>query len=72
VGQEHDQASTWFVDLIPACLGSEMRNDLMTVEIEIDPAFRAAAFFTLEYAAIKLAGRVKVVNGKRKVKKVSS
>ncbi len=54
-----------------ACFSrSEMRNDLVAVEVEIDPVVRAAAFFAFENAAVKLAGRFEVIDRKSEVKQI--
>jgi hypothetical protein len=45
----------------------KMRDDLMTVEIEIDPLVRAAAFATTEQAAVERTRRSEIVDGKCKV-----
>ena len=51
-------------------LWSEVRHDLMSIEIKIYPALRAAALFAPENFTIELAGRIEVMDGKRKMEKV--
>ncbi len=49
---------------------SKVRNDLVAIQIEVDPLIVAASLFTFQHAAIKLARSSKVVNWKRKVEKI--
>jgi hypothetical protein len=51
------------------CVGSEMGDDLVTVEVEIDPMARAATFRTAEQLAVETAGRGEIVDRKGKVKR---
>src|SRR3546814_21157141 len=47
-----------------ACAGIEMRDDLMAVEIEIDPFGRAAALAAAKHAAVKGARGGEIVDRK--------
>jgi hypothetical protein len=48
--------------------GVQMGNDLMAIKIKVDPMRRAAPLATAQYAAVKGAGFVKVMNGEGKMK----
>lgn len=49
----------------------KMRDYLMPVEVEVDPAVGTSALSTAKYAAVKFTGGLQVVYGKSKVKKVA-
>src|SRR5215213_7929342 len=50
------------------CFGREMRDDLMSEKIEINPAIRASAFFAAENFAVKLSRFFQILNGKSQMK----
>jgi hypothetical protein len=47
-----------------------MRDDLMPVEIEIDPLIRAASLFALENASVEFACGIEIVDGGKLGEKV--
>ena len=49
---------------------SEMTYDLMSVQIEVDPKFRASTLFTFKNASVEFASSVKIVNRKCEVEKI--
>ncbi len=44
------------------CLGSVMRDNLMTKKIEVNPLLRAASFRKAEYRAIEVSSGSKIIN----------
>src|SRR5579859_6670180 len=50
-------------------LGCEVRDDLMAIEVEVDPIRRATPFRTAEQLAIELAGRGEAMHGKRQMER---
>jgi hypothetical protein len=48
-------------------IGCEMRDDLMAVEIEVDPPIRAASFLAAEHTRVELAGGFEIMNRKREM-----
>ena len=59
------------VDLVrvlhAARIRCEVSNDLVAVEIEVDPTLRATAFLAAENAAIKLTCCFEIVDGESEV-----
>ena len=53
--------------LVAAFIGREVRDDLVTVEIEVDPIRRATAFGTTQEFTVEAARFGDVANGKCKV-----
>jgi hypothetical protein len=49
-----------------------MGDDLVSVEIEVDPFARAASFGAAKHLAVKGAGSVQIMNRKGKVKRGDS
>ena len=51
-------------------VGGEMRDDLVAVEVEVDPLGRTAPFRASEQAAVESPRSREIVDGKRQVKRV--
>src|SRR5690606_20922642 len=51
------------------CVGCEVGDDLVAVEIEVDPLVRTAPFAAANHPAPKFAGGGKVVDGKGEVER---
>lgn len=48
--------------------GSQVRDELVAVQVPVDPGFRAAALLELQHGAVELACRVEVVDGDGQMK----
>jgi len=46
-----------------------VRDNLVAEEIEVDPLLRTAAFGTPQHSAVKMTGRVEIVDGESKMKR---